>query len=207
MKITDTVQSLNSKMDILSQLEDPEYIEANGITPEEVETFKAQLEEELMKDKGNLASLAEYLLQRRETRQILVDGAIVQEERIKKTRTFYENSVKRLDKALLWIMQTLGEEKLETSMGRISVKKSDKMVVLENGVNFLPAELTKYSVNMDVDPGSVESLKEMFGITAEKGKTSLTEIKKRYKGLSEEEKEDLKLKGIYIDDTPSVTIK
>ena len=62
-------------MHILEQLENPEYLEANGISPEEVPELKKVAEELVVKSQDEEKPFIEYKLRNRQEAQIFVTRA------------------------------------------------------------------------------------------------------------------------------------
>ena len=62
MKITENIKDLASAFYLMEQLESPEYLEANGIAPEEVEAFKAEITEQIKNYQDQAKSYINYKL-------------------------------------------------------------------------------------------------------------------------------------------------
>ena len=72
MTIRDSITNLAEAMHILEQLENPEYLEANGISPEEVPELKKVAEELVVKSQDEAKPFIEYKLRNRQEAQIFV---------------------------------------------------------------------------------------------------------------------------------------
>ncbi len=214
MKLNDTLKDINEAIEMLQMIDDAEYVAANGLSEEEINQFKKDLDETIKKDKENIQQIAWYVIHKRQDAEMMVNGAKAEIARLQDVVSSHESRVKKADRTLLWIMQTLyyadieknGKAKLITPLATINYTKSDKMKVEDHGITELPHFLTKWTVSAEVDPSKKDQLMEL-GFEPTLQTTSLTDVKKRYKDLSPEDQEKLKGKGIYIDDTPSIKIK
>ena len=86
MTIRDSITNLTEAMHILEQLETPEYLEANGIAPEEVEAFKAEITEQIKNYQDQAKSYINYKLKERQELLLPVAGIDVEIERLQKLR-------------------------------------------------------------------------------------------------------------------------
>lgn len=207
MKLIDSVKNIKEAAALLEELENPEYLEANGITEEEVSAFKEDLTKQIQSDKEQILWLAEYFLKKRNEDNALAIGTKAQVDALTKTQKYYENQVKKREGSLVWIASLLNTKEIKTTVGRVIVTQWNRMVVGKDSIDALPETLIKFSVTGDLDADKVEEMKNIFGLEAKKDRVDLDTIKAWYDGLDDKTKEEMKLKGIYIDNGPNVTIK
>jgi hypothetical protein len=86
MKITENIKDLASASYLMEQLESPEYLEANGIAPEEVEAFKAEITEQIKNYQDQAKSYINYKLKERQELLLPVAGIDAEIERLQKLR-------------------------------------------------------------------------------------------------------------------------
>ena len=86
MSIKETINNLSDAMLLMEQLESPEYLEANGIAPEEVEAFKAEITEQIKNYQDQAKSYINYKLKERQELLLPVAGIDAEIERLQKLR-------------------------------------------------------------------------------------------------------------------------
>lgn len=123
------------------QLRINELLEESGgeLTPEIEEALILNEENFLTKSEGYIESIARY-----KALAEAADVRIKEMQRIKKTA---ENSKRRLEERLLWALQTMGRDKVEVGLRKISLRCSTAVNITDETA--IPAEYIKVETSVD----------------------------------------------------------
>lgn len=203
-KILDNITSLRELMQMVEDLQDPNYLAANGILLEEAPDMIEELRNELAKYSDQVQDYIEWILRKRMEKHILSNGIADQIKTLQERKQKEDRAIDNDDKRLDFVCRSAGIDKLKTPVGEISYYGGEKMKVIDESV--LPEELKIRSFTI-VPETEIEADRCREQWYTENVKiASLPEIKKRYKELTTEIQETLKYK-VYIDNSKTLSVK
>ncbi len=128
-KITDNINELRDCMVILDNLKDKEYLEANWITEEEIPVIVEEINNEIKKREKELDDYMNWLSRSRQTNKIQLDWLLVEKERIENLIKTFQNIIERTDRRMAYLMTQLSKEKYDTSLYKLSFRKSESVEI------------------------------------------------------------------------------
>lgn len=154
MTIRDSITNLAEAMHILEQLENPEYLEANGILPEEVPELKKVAEELVAKSQDEAKPFIEYKLRNRQEAQIFVTGLDAEIKRLMELKQTHDRKVASVDKQIDYLLKLFKIEKMQTEINELSYRKSEAVVFTDEEA--IPAEYKKEKITISVDKTEIK---------------------------------------------------
>lgn len=123
------------------QLRINELLEESGgeLTPEIEEALTLNEENFLVKSEGYIESIARF-----KALAEAADVRIKEMQRIKKTA---ENSKRRLEERLLWALQTMGRDKVEVGLRKLTLRMTTAVNITDETA--IPAEYIKVETSVD----------------------------------------------------------
>lgn len=128
-KITDNINELRDCMDRLDNLKDKEYLEANWITEEEIPVIVEEINNEIKKREKELDGYMNWLSRSRQTNKIQLDWLLIEKERIENLIKTFQNIIERTDRRMAYLMTQLSKEKYDTSLYKLSFRKSESVEI------------------------------------------------------------------------------
>lgn len=202
--VLQNITSLRELMQMVEDLQDPNYLAANGILLEEAPDMIEELRNELAKYSDEVQGYIEWVLMKRMDKQILSNGIADQIKNLQERKQKEDRAIENDDKRLDFVCRSAGITGLKTPVGEISYSGGEKMKVVDESV--LPEELkTRSFTIVPVSWIEADRYREQW-YTENVKIASLPEIKKRYKELTPEIQETLKYK-VYIDNSKTLSVK
>jgi len=105
MSIKETINNLSDAMLLMEQLENPEYLEANGIAPEEVEDLKAYAQELVAKSQNEVKPFIEWRLKQRQDSMIFSAGLDAEIKRLMDLKQAHDRKIASVDKQIDYLLK------------------------------------------------------------------------------------------------------
>lgn len=181
MKIIDNVNSLADIMNTFKQLEDPEFINEQWITPEDINTVKEELTKKMEQYKSEVQEYIEYKLTERQEHVILYSGISDHITTLAKRMNIEDNKIKKIDSWIDYLCKFAGITELKTPVAEIKYTGWDKMKVTDN--TLLPEDMKKHVFIHTIETDKKEERKDLIGkwYKEEINYPWLPEIKKWFK--------------------------
>lgn len=154
MTIRESITNLAEAMHILEQLENPEYLEANGILPEEVPELKKVAEELVAKSQDEAKPFIEYKLRNRQEAQIFVTWLDAEISRLLELKQTYTKRITSADKQIDYLLKLFKIKKMQTEINELSYIKSEAVVFTDEAK--IPAEFKKEKLTISVDKTEIK---------------------------------------------------
>lgn len=154
MSIKETITNLTDAMLLMEQLENPDYLEANGIAPEEVEDLKAYAQELVAKSQNEVKPFIEWRLKQRQDSMIFVNGLDAEIKRLSELKQAHERKVVSIDKQVDYLLKLFKIEKMQTELNELSYRKSEAVVFTDEAL--IPAEYKKEKLTISVDKTEIK---------------------------------------------------
>lgn len=159
MSIRDSITNLAEAMHILEQLENSEYLEANGISPEEVPELKKVAEELVAKSQDEAKPFIEYKLRQRQEASIFVAGLDAEIKRLMELKSSHDKKIASADKQIDYLLKLFKIDKLKTEINELSYRKSEAVVLVDE--TLIPTEFKKEKISVSIDKTEIKkALKE-----------------------------------------------
>lgn len=154
MTIRESITNLAEAMHILEQLESPEYLEANGISSEEVPELKKVAEELVAKSQDEAKPFIEYKLRNRQEAQIFVTWLDAEISRLLELKQTYTKRIASADKQIDYLLKLFKIEKMQTEINELSYRKSEAVVLTDEAV--IPTEYKKEKLTISIDKTEIK---------------------------------------------------
>ena len=154
MTITDQITDLYSAMLLLEQLEDPEYLEANGISEDEAADFKAYAQEQIAGYQAQAKEYIEWKLRQRQDLMMYLPWVEAEIERLQELKKQYKNKVESWDKWIDYLLKTFGIDKMKTEINELSYRKSEAVIFTDEEA--IPAEFKKEKLTISIDKTEIK---------------------------------------------------
>lgn len=149
MSIKETINNLSDAMLLMEQLENPEYLEANGIAPEEIEDLKAYAQELVAKSQSEAKPFIEWRLKQRQDSMIFSDGLDMEIRRLMELKGSHDKKIASIDKQIDYLLKLFKIEKMQTEINELSYRKSEAVILTNE--ELIPAEYKKEKLTISVD--------------------------------------------------------
>lgn len=133
----------------MEQLENPDYLEANGIAPEEVPELQAYAQELVAKSQSEAQPFIEWRLRQRQDSSIFVAGLEAEIKRLQELKQAHEKKISSTDKQVDYLLKLFKIDKMKTELYELSYRKSEAVVLTDEEA--IPAEYKKEKVTVSVD--------------------------------------------------------
>ena len=154
MSIKESINNLADAMLLMEQLENPDYLEGNGITPEEVEDLKAYAQELVAKSQSEAKPFIEWRLKQRQDSMIFSAGLDAEIKRLMELKQAHDRKVASVDKQIDYLLKLFKIEKMQTEINELSYRKSEAVVFTDEEA--IPAEYKKEKVTVSVDKTEIK---------------------------------------------------
>ena len=154
MKITENIKNLFEATSILMDLENPEYLEANGISEDEVPEFKKEIEKQIASCEAELWEQLNRLSFLRQQNQILANGYLEESLRLKQLADGYDKKVKRIENTMDYLLKTFKKSDFNTDLYKLSYRKSESVEITNE--NALPKEFIKEKITTAPDKVAIK---------------------------------------------------
>lgn len=154
MSIKETINNLSDAMLLMEQLENPDYLEANGIAPEEVEDLKAYAQELVAKSQNEVKPFIERRLKQRQDSMIFSAGLDAEIRRLMDLKQAHDRKIASADKQIDYLLKLFQIEKMQTEINELSYRKSEAVVFTDEEA--IPAEYKKEKLTISVDKTEIK---------------------------------------------------
>lgn len=154
MWIKETITNLTDAMLLMEQLENPDYLEANGIAPEEVEDLKAYAQELIAKSQNEVKPFIERRLKQRQDSMIFSAGLDAEIRRLMDLKQAHDRKIASADKQIDYLLKLFQIEKMQTEINELSYRKSEAVVFTDEEA--IPAEYKKEKLTISVDKTEIK---------------------------------------------------
>ena len=154
MWIKETINNLSDAMLLMEQLENPEYLEANGIAPEEVPELKKVAEDLVAKSQDEVKPFIEWRLRQRQDSMIFINGLDAEIKRLMDLKASHERKVVSADKQIDYLLKLFKIEKMQTEINELSYRKSEAVIFTDEEA--IPAEFKKEKTTISVDKTEIK---------------------------------------------------
>ena len=154
MSIKETINNLSDAMLLMEQLENPEYLEANGIAPEEVPELKKVAEDLVAKSQDEAKPFIEWRLRQRQDSMIFINGLDAEIKRLMELKASHDRKVASVDKQIDYLLKLFKIEKMQTEINELSYRKSEAVVFTDEEA--IPSEFKKEKLTISVDKTEIK---------------------------------------------------
>lgn len=154
MSIKETINNLSDAMLLMEQLENPEYLEANGIAPEEVPELKKVAEDLVAKSQNEVKPFIERRLKQRQDSMIFSAGLDAEIKRLMELKQAHDRKIASADKQIDYLLKLFKIEKMQTEINELSYRKSEAVVFTDEEA--IPAEFKKEKLTISVDKTEIK---------------------------------------------------
>ena len=154
MSIKETINNLSDAMLLMEQLENPEYLEANGISPEEVPELQAYAQDLVAKSQNEVKPFIEWRLKQRQDSMIFSTGLDAEIKRLMELKSSHDRKVVSVDKQIDYLLKLFKIEKMQTEINELSYRKSEAVIFTDEAL--IPAEYKKEKLTVSVDKTEIK---------------------------------------------------
>lgn len=154
MWIKESINNLADAMLLLEQLENPEYLEANGIAPEEIPDLKKVAEDLVAKSQNEAKPFIEWKLKQRQDSMIFINGLDAEIKRLMELKSSHERKVATADRQIDYLLKLFRIEKMQTEINELSYRKSEAVIFTDEEA--IPAEFKKEKTTISVDKTEIK---------------------------------------------------
>lgn len=152
------IKSAEDSEEVISNLNDPEWREANWIGDWEVELFKEIMKEEITKAYKDFEEYMNKVSYKRQEISMKLAWLKDEQARIQSLVESKEKELKRMDNFINFLMQSFQKDKLETNLYKISYRKSESVEIINE--EMIPQEFMKEKTTIAPDKTAIkEALK------------------------------------------------
>ena len=149
MWIKESINNLSDAMLLMEQLENPEYLEANGIAPEEVPELKKVAEDLVAKSQDEAKPFIEWRLRQRQDSMIFINGLDAEIKRLMELKSSHDRKVASVDKQIDYLLKLFQIEKMQTEINELSYRKSEAVIFTDEAA--IPSEFKKEKLTISID--------------------------------------------------------
>ena len=158
LDIKEQIKSAEDAEEVISNLNDPEWREANWIGDWEVELFKEIMKEEVKKAYKDFEEYMNKVSYKRQEISMKLAWLKDEQARIQSLVESKEKELKRMDNFINFLMQSFQKDKLETNLYKISYRKSESVEIINE--EMIPQEFMKEKTTVAPDKTAIkEALK------------------------------------------------
>ena len=158
LDIKEQIKSAEDAEEVISNLNDPEWREANWIWDWEVELFKEIMKEEVQKAYKDFEEYMNKVSYKRQEISMKLAWLKDEQVRIQFLVESKEKELKRMDNFINFLMQSFQKDKLETNLYKISYRKSESVEIINE--EMIPQEFMKEKTTIAPDKTAIkEALK------------------------------------------------
>lgn len=158
LDIKEQIKSAEDAEEVISNLNDPEWREANWIGDWEVELFKEIMKEEVQKAYKDFEEYMNKVSYKRQEISMKLAWLKDEQARIQSLVESKEKELKRMDNFINFLMQSFQKDKLETNLYKISYRKSESVEIINE--EMIPQEFMKEKTTVAPDKTAIkEALK------------------------------------------------
>ena len=154
MWIKESINNLADAMLLMEQLENPDYLEANGIAPEEVPELKKVAEDLVAKSQNEAKPFIEWKLKQRQDSMIFINGLEAEIKRLMELKSSHERKVAAADKQIDYLLKLFKIEKMQTEINELSYRKSEAVIFTDEEA--IPVEFKKEKLTISVDKTEIK---------------------------------------------------
>ena len=154
MSIKESINNLADAMLLMEQLDNPDYLEGNGITPEEVEDLKAYAQELVAKSQSEAKPFIEWRLKQRQDSMIFSAGLDAEIKRLMELKQAHDRKVASVDKQIDYLLKLFKIEKMQTEINELSYRKSEAVVFTDEEA--IPVYYKKEKITVSVDKTEIK---------------------------------------------------
>lgn len=154
MWIKESINNLADAMLLLEQLENPEYLEANGIAPEEIPDLKKVAEDLVAKSQNEAKPFIEWKLKQRQDSMIFINGLDAEIKRLMELKSSHERKVATADRQIDYLLKLFRIEKMQTEINELSYRKSEAVIFTDEEA--IPSEFKKEKTTISIDKTEIK---------------------------------------------------
>ena len=154
MSIKETINNLSDAMLLMEQLENPDYLEANGIAPEEIPDLKKVAEDLVAKSQDEAKPFIEWRLRQRQDSMIFINGLDAEIKRLMDLKSSHDRKVASVDKQIDYLLKLFKIEKMQTEINELSYRKSEAVVFTDEAA--IPSEFKKEKTTISIDKTEIK---------------------------------------------------
>lgn len=167
MKITENITNLTQAIEMLENLKCEEFLEANGILPEEVEGFEKEIKEQIKSYQEEVKGYINYKLKERQDLLIPIPGYDEEIKRLTDLKKEKQNKAEKIENWIDYLLKAFQIEKMETDLNKLSFRKSESVSIFDEEA--IPSEYKKEVVSVSIDKTEIKKAikewKEIPGAT------------------------------------------
>ena len=167
MKITENITNLTQAIEMLENLKCEEFLEANGILPEEVEGFEKVIKEQIKSYQEEVKEYINYKLKERQDLLIPIPGYDEEIKRLTDLKKEKQNKAEKIENWIDYLLKAFQIEKMETDLNKLSFRKSESVSIFDEEA--IPSEYKKEVVSVSIDKTEIKKAikewKEIPGAT------------------------------------------
>ena len=167
MKITENITNLTQAIEMLENLKCEEFLEANGILPEEVEGFEKEIKEQIKSYQEEVKEYINYKLKERQDLLIPIPGYDEEIKRLTDLKKEKQNKAEKIENWIDYLLKAFQIEKMETDLNKLSFRKSESVSIFDEEA--IPSEYKKEVVSVSIDKTEIKKAikewKEIPGAT------------------------------------------
>lgn len=158
LDIKEQIKSAEDAEELINNLNDPEWRDANWIGKWEVELFKEVLKEQVLQANKSFEEYMDKVSYRRQELSMQLVWLEDERVRIQSLAESKEKELKRMDNFINFLMQSFWKDKLETNIYKISYRKSESVEIINEQA--IPQEFMKEKTTVTPDKTAIkEALK------------------------------------------------
>jgi len=132
--IIENIKSLADVMNTMDQLNDPQFIEEQWLSEEDVTNISQELIAQLEVYKSEANDYVAYQLSKRQDALIMLNGRDIEIKRLTELMNWDKKKVERIEKWIDYILQTFKIEKMETELNKLSYRKSESVEFVDEAL-------------------------------------------------------------------------
>ena len=134
MKITENIKSLIESIQLLSQLDGPEFITEQWLSEEDRFNIAVELWVIMQSQKEEAKSYVEYKLRERQEQAILAEWTAQEIKRLQELQKSYNNKIEKNEKWIDYVLQTFQIDKMETPIAKLSYRDSQQVTIIDESI-------------------------------------------------------------------------
>ena len=154
MKITENITNLTQAIEMLENLKCEEFLEANGILPEEVEGFEKEIKEQIKSYQEEVKEYINYKLKERQDLLIPIPGYDEEIKRLTDLKKEKQNKAEKIENWIDYLLKAFQIEKMETDLNKLSFRKSESVSIFDEEA--IPSEYKKEVVSVSIDKTEIK---------------------------------------------------
>ena len=152
--LTENITNLTQAIEMLENLKCEEFLEANGILPEEVEGFEKEIKEQIKSYQEEVKEYINYKLKERQDLLIPIPGYDEEIKRLTDLKKEKQNKAEKIENWIDYLLKAFQIEKMETDLNKLSFRKSESVSIFDEEA--IPSEYKKEVVSVSIDKTEIK---------------------------------------------------